>query len=182
MTYKLHTIKKNSFFGVKLTKDKLLLLLFILFFDFILYPIPILASEINISDDTNIVEEIVESFKLEKKLNFTNSFPETEEVKSSEQGFYTITAYNSEVAQCDSTPCITANGFNVCEHGIEDTIAANFLKFGTKVRIPEFFGDRIFIVRDRMNRRYTSRIDVWMKHKHSAIAFGKKYTKIEVLE
>ncbi len=95
---------------------------------------------------------------------------------------YTMTAYNSEVAQCDASPCITANGFNVCEHGIEDTVAANFLKFGTEIRIPELFGDKIFVVRDRMNARYTNRVDVWLLHKDNAIDFGVKYPLIEVLE
>jgi len=95
---------------------------------------------------------------------------------------HTITAYNSDPAQTDDTPCITANGFDVCEHWQEDTIAANFLKFGTKVRIPELYGDRIFVVRDRMNKRYTSRIDIWMKDKTDARNFGVKVAKIEVVE
>lgn len=92
-----------------------------------------------------------------------------------------ITAYNSDVAQCDASPCITANGFNVCKHGIEDTIATNALPFGTKVRIPDLFGDRIFIVRDRMNSRYHDRVDVWMLDHKKAIKFGIKYAKIEIL-
>ncbi|MDD2681114.1 MAG: hypothetical protein PHE20_03385 [Patescibacteria group bacterium] len=95
---------------------------------------------------------------------------------------HTITAYNSDPAQTDDTPCITANGFDVCEHWQEDTIAANFLKFGTKVRIPELYGDRIFVVRDRMNKRYTSRVDIWMKEKTDARSFGVKVAKIEVVE
>ena len=93
-----------------------------------------------------------------------------------------ITAYNSEVAQCDDSPCITANGFNVCQHGIEDTIAANFLEFGTKVRIPELFGDKIFIVRDRMNKRHADRVDIWMINRQDALNFGAQIAKIEVLE
>lgn len=95
---------------------------------------------------------------------------------------HVITAYNSEAAQTDSSPCITANGFNVCQHGEEDTIAANFLKFGTKVQIPELFGDRLFVVRDRMNKRYPDRVDVWMKEKYDAIQFGVKVAKIQVVE
>ncbi len=97
-------------------------------------------------------------------------------------GTHAMTAYNSEVGQTDDTPCITANGFNVCEHGIEDTVAANFLKFGTKVRIPELFGDRVFTVRDRMNKRYTDRVDVWMINKKDALQFGIRTARIEVLE
>jgi 3D (Asp-Asp-Asp) domain-containing protein len=95
---------------------------------------------------------------------------------------HVITAYNSEAAQTDASPCITANGYNVCESGVEDTIAANFLKFGTKVQIPELFGDRIFVVRDRMNKRHADRVDVWMKDRDDAIHFGVKTAKIQVIE
>lgn len=106
----------------------------------------------------------------------------TPEVRVVSTSMRTITAYNSVPEQTDSTPCITANGFDVCEHWTEDTIAANFLKFGTKVRIPELFGDRIFIVRDRMNTRFSDRIDVWMKEIPEARKFGKKTAYIEVVE
>jgi 3D (Asp-Asp-Asp) domain-containing protein len=95
--------------------------------------------------------------------------------------YVTTTAYNSEVAQCDSTPCITADGFNVCKHGIEDVVASNFLKFGTKIRIPEQFGDRVFVVHDRMATRFSNRIDIWMIEKSDAIAYGKRTVKVEIL-
>ncbi|MFA5155711.1 MAG: hypothetical protein WC453_04785 [Patescibacteria group bacterium] len=99
-----------------------------------------------------------------------------------DSGIHVITAYNSEAAQTDDSPCITANGFNVCAHGAEDTIAANFLKFGTKVKIPELFGNRIFIVRDRMNVKHPTRVDIWMKNKHDALQFGVKVAQIQVIE
>ena len=95
----------------------------------------------------------------------------------------TITAYNSEVGQCDDSPCITANGFNVCKHAKEDTVAMNGIKMGTKVRFPELFGDKVFVVRDRMNARYGSnRADVWMISKADAKKFGVKNARMEVLE
>jgi len=93
-----------------------------------------------------------------------------------------ITAYNSEARQTDNSPCITANGFDVCRHDKEDTIAANFLKFGTKIRIPALFGNRIFVVRDRMNKRHSDRVDVWMKNRHDAVKFGVKIAKIEIVK
>lgn len=94
-----------------------------------------------------------------------------------------MTAYNSEVGQCDDSPCITANGFNVCKHANEDTIAMNGMKMGTKVRFPELFGNKVFVVRDRMNARYGSnRADVWMISKADAKKFGVKSAKMEVLE
>jgi 3D (Asp-Asp-Asp) domain-containing protein len=94
----------------------------------------------------------------------------------------TLTAYNSEVEQCDGDPCTTANGFNVCAHGIEDTVAANFLPLGTKIMIPDLFGNRIFIVRDRTSRKYSDRVDVWMIKKHDALQFGKRHSRIVVIE
>ncbi|NBS41301.1 hypothetical protein EBS80_01420 [bacterium] len=92
-----------------------------------------------------------------------------------------ISAYTSEAAQTDSTPCIAARGFDLCAHGEEDVIAANFLPMGAKVRIPELYGTRIFTVVDRMNARYDRHVDVWMKDYTSAKSFGVKYATIEVL-
>lgn len=93
-----------------------------------------------------------------------------------------ITAYTSHVAQTDDTPCITASGLDVCKRGAEDIVATNFnwLPFGTKIKIPELFGDRIFIVHDRMNARYSQRVDVWMKSYADAVKFGKKYATVEI--
>lgn len=104
------------------------------------------------------------------------------QVKIISSSVRTLTAYNSLPEQTDATPCITANGFDLCKHWTEDTIAANFLKFGTKVRIPELFGDRIFVVRDRMNQRFSDRVDVWFKDKQDARQFGKRTARIEIVE
>lgn len=96
-------------------------------------------------------------------------------------GYHIMTAYNSLPNQTDDSPCITANGFNVCKHGVEDTVAANFLKFNTRIRIPDLFGDRVFIVRDRMNTRYPNNVDVWMVNYDDAKHFGRRVAKIEIL-
>jgi 3D (Asp-Asp-Asp) domain-containing protein len=90
-----------------------------------------------------------------------------------------MTAYTSEVAQTDDTPCITASGLDVCERDVENVVAANFLPIGTQVRIPELFGDRVFYVEDRMNARYYYKMDVWMKDYDDAIDFGLQYATIE---
>ena len=86
------------------------------------------------------------------------------------------TAYNSEVGQTDSTPFITASGTHV-RHGV---LAANFLPIGTRVKIPEIYGDQVFIVEDRMNARYHKKVDIWMENHSDAIVFGSKNIKIEV--
>ena len=120
--------------------------------------------------------------KLDRRGLSTVYRPKNKDWRVVNSSIRTLTAYNSEVAQCNDQPCITANGFNVCEHGVEDTIAANFLTFGTKVKIPSLFGDRIFVARDRMNQRYPERVDVWMLEKPDAIQFGVRRAEILIVE
>ncbi len=86
-------------------------------------------------------------------------------------------AYSSTPDQTDNTPFITAWGTQVRD-GI---IAANFLPFGTMIKIPELFGDKTFVVEDRMNRRYSHKIDVWFPERSQAMEFGNKKVKIEVV-
>lgn len=91
----------------------------------------------------------------------------------------TITAYSSVPWETDSTPHQTASGACVRD-GI---VAANFLAFGTKLRIPGLFGNKIFEVQDRMNTRYPKRVDVWMLHSHENRLFGiKRNVTIEIIE
>lgn len=93
-----------------------------------------------------------------------------------------VSAYNSAPNQTDSTPCITASGLNVCERAAEDIIATNYLHlpFGTKVRFPELYGDKVFLVHDRMNRKYSNTMDIWMQDYDTARQFGRQYTKVEI--
>ena len=90
----------------------------------------------------------------------------------------TLTAYSSTPDQTDSTPFITASNTRV-KWG---TVAANFLPFQTKIRIPGMFGDKVFVVEDRMNKRYWHRVDVWMPTRQEAINFGLRVLDIEILE
>jgi len=112
--------------------------------------------------------------------DFPNTFPVSEPNEPRKTMKIAVTAYNSLPGQTDSTPCITANGFNLCKHDTEDQIAANFLPFGTKVKFPEIYGDRVFTVSDRMNKRYWYHTDIWMKSYSDASKFGLKYTTIEI--
>ena len=93
-----------------------------------------------------------------------------------------VTAYNSLPGQTDSTPCITANGFNLCKNDTENVIAANFLKFGTKVRFPDYDPNTIYTVQDRMNARYNYRADIWMKNYADAREFGIRQLKMEIYQ
>ncbi len=85
------------------------------------------------------------------------------------------TAYSSTVDQCDSTPFITANG----THVYDGTLAANFLKFGTKVRFPALYGDKIFTVEDRM--RSNTKVDLWFPTRQEAVNFGARVIEMEIL-
>jgi 3D (Asp-Asp-Asp) domain-containing protein len=126
--------------------------------------------------DENLIVLNIKKQKKEEKV----PIKEEDKVKSS---FYTIlTAYNSEAAQCDSSPCITANGYNLCKYNKEDSVAINNLSFGTKIRIPAVFGDKVFTVRDRMHSKYYNRVDIWMIDKNEAINFGYKRAKVEVID
>ena len=90
-----------------------------------------------------------------------------------------ITAYSSTVEQTDSTPFITASGKRVAD-GI---VANNLLPFGTKVRIPDLYGDKVFVVQDRMNKRKGDfHLDIWMPTYQKAKNFGAEVAYIEVLQ
>lgn len=93
-----------------------------------------------------------------------------------------VTAYNSLPEQTDFEPCIAASGLDLCEHDREDIIATNFLNlpFGTRVKLPELFGDRVFVVHDRMNASIQATIDVWLKDYQQAKKFGRKWTTVEI--
>jgi len=88
------------------------------------------------------------------------------------------TAYSSTPDQTDDSPFITAMGSTVHD-GI---VASNFLKFGTKVRFPDVYGDKIFVVEDRMALRNSHKIDIWMESRAQALQFGVKYLTLEILE
>ena len=90
-----------------------------------------------------------------------------------------ITAYSSTVWETDEDPFITAAGTGVRD-GI---IANNYLPFGTKVRIPELYGDKVFTVEDRMNwKKGNYQVDIWFPSYLEAKEFGAKRTYIEILE
>lgn len=185
----MEALKKNhqKIFSLKQAKKTVIILIVALCFEFFLFPMPSLAAMevelLDISQEQGLIadsafdeaENITINVELNGKLPLSQ-----DDVKFSKH--IVITAYNSEPGQTDNSPCITANNFNVCKHGLEDTIAANFLPFGSKVKIPELFGERVFTVRDRMNRRFSNRVDVWMVEKPDAINFGVKIAKVVVLD
>lgn len=178
----------NRIISLKQAKIVVIILIAVLFFEFLLFPAPVMASQMEkynyISQNRGIVfsgNEVNQEINIDN-TEFKGKLPQSGAAEIKFSDHFTITAYNSEAGQTDNSPCITANSFNVCERGIEDTVAANFLPFGSRVKIPALFGDRVFIVRDRMNKRFSNRVDVWMIEKPKAIKFGIKMAKIEILK
>jgi len=186
----MEALKKNhnKIITLKQAKKIIIFLVFVLFFEFLLFPAPVAASQM---DEVAIISQEQSDIPGQNQINqemtinimeFNGKLPQSAGAEIEFSRHTVVTAYNSEVGQTDDSPCITANGYNVCENGVEDTIAANFLPFGSKVKIPALFGDRVFVVRDRMNKRFSNRVDVWMVEKPDAVNFGVKIAKIEVLK
>jgi 3D (Asp-Asp-Asp) domain-containing protein len=89
-----------------------------------------------------------------------------------------LTAYSSSPDETDDTPFITASGERVRD-GI---VATNFLPMNSTIQIPEIFGDKVFIVKDRMHHRKTNFVDIWMPSKEEALEFGIYETQIIVID
>jgi len=168
----------------KLNKDHILALTLVLAFEFC-FPHISMAQEASQSASSNFFAtssfaDIIKNDNLGLQANSQlinpESLPKSENRQPKKKIKVVITAYSSTVDQCDDTPFITANGHHVAD-GI---IAANFLYFGTKVQIPSLFGEKIFSVEDRMNTRFSDRMDIWMPTREEAIAFGVKYVEVWV--
>jgi len=89
-----------------------------------------------------------------------------------------LTAYSSTVDQTDDTPFITASNTRTRD----GVIAANFLAFGTKVKIPSVFGDKVFTVEDRMAKKHNDKIDIWFSERYLAKNFGIQKADVLILE
>ncbi len=113
------------------------------------------------------------------KLVVATPKPQTPQYHAVKNVRMVVTAYSSTVDQCGGDPFITASGTRV-QSG---TIAVNGLPFGTKLRIPDYFGDKIFVVQDRMSARYgRTRGDIWMPTRHDAIQWGARSVKVEIVQ
>jgi hypothetical protein len=91
----------------------------------------------------------------------------------------TVTVYHSVPWETDGDPWTTASG----SRARDGVVAANCLPFGTKLRLPDLFGDKVFTVEDRLApRKGCYIVDVWMEYSPSNKSFGAPVTTIEVLE
>ncbi len=128
----------------------------------------------------NITEEIIidrmEKFIL-PVVGETQSLPLEGEPSVIKEMWITVTAYSSTPDQTNDMPFTTA-WMTPVRDGV---IAANFLPFGSMVRFPDVYGDKVFYVEDRMNARYTYRVDIWMYTRQEARQFGLRYLRMEIL-
>lgn len=104
--------------------------------------------------------------------------PQTADRPASRTRWITLTAYSSTPDQTDGDPFTMASGQRV----YDGAIAMNGVRFGTKVRFPEIYGNKVFTVLDRMNARYGENIaDQWMETREAAIQWGARIVKMEIL-
>lgn len=87
-----------------------------------------------------------------------------------------VTGYSSTPDQTDSTPFITAANTKVRE----GVVASNYLPFGTRVMFPDLFGEKVFVVEDRLHPKNSHKIDIWFPSREAATAFGIRETVMEV--
>jgi len=157
------------------TKYIIIPLLLIVFWQFT-FPQPAIALE-KISD--NLQSKFIEQWQM-GSLEKSNRLPinENRPVAPAKQVMQiSVTAYSSTPDQTSGDPFTTASGTKVRD----GVIAANFLPIGTKVRFPEYFGNKIFTVEDRMHARYWYKADIWMASREEAKNWGNRYITIEIL-
>ncbi len=118
-----------------------------------------------------------------------NDILATKEVKVAERADFRvltmrITAYapldpRAVAGMChNGDPTSTASG-KYPKYGM---VATNALPFGTEIRIPELFGNQVFVVEDRMSSRYQNTIDILLDDQDDAIKMGVKWARVEVLQ
>jgi len=93
-----------------------------------------------------------------------------------------VTGYTSDPLETDDSPCISADGSDICALFIrgENTCASNDYRFGTILHID---GLGKCTVRDRMAKRLNGKIDWYFGFdKEAAFKHGKRTMKITIEE
>ena len=95
-----------------------------------------------------------------------------------------VTAYNAgDPRQTDDTPCIAANGENICKALAKGKkrCAANFVPLGSHLHVDKV---GVCLVTDRTNKRYRNRVDIAMQKDeyHKARQFGRQKLTVKVID
>ena len=135
-------------------------------------------------EETNFgcVKGITGVYDCTTDINVLKKWRAWEESKKKVTKMVPTTAYTSRVEETDDSPCISADGSDICKRYAngETLYATNDIPLGTKVKVDGVIGTVV----DRMNRRYTGtgRIDVYMGHNlKAARAHGLKMATLEII-
>ena len=95
-----------------------------------------------------------------------------------------VTAYNAgDPGQTDDTPCISANGENICKALAKGKkrCAANFVPLGSRLYVEKI---GVCLVTDRTNKRYRNRVDIAMQRDeyHKARRFGRQKLTVKIID
>mgnify|MGYP001826573271 CR=1 FL=1 len=95
-----------------------------------------------------------------------------------------VTAYNAgDPRQTDDTPCISANGENICNALAKGKkrCAANFVPLGSFLYVEKI---GVCLVTDRTNKRYRNRVDIAMQRDeyHKARRFGRQKLTVKIID
>ena len=95
-----------------------------------------------------------------------------------------VTAYNAgDVRQTDDTPCISANGENICKALAKGKkrCAANFVPLGSRLYVEKI---GVCLVTDRTNKRYRNRVDIAMQKDEyqKARQFGRQKLTVKIID
>ena len=132
----------------------------------------------------SLIQDVSENLDKELAISQENSLlaisnPNNPEPRVVETLPVIVTAYSSTILETDESPYFTASG----AHVRDGTVASNLLPFGTEIRMPELYGDKIFVVEDRLHwSAGKDKIDIWFPSRQEALNFGVKKTYIEILE
>lgn len=136
------------------------------------------AEEYNAQDERVIALQVE---ALRNAFKEAGEFPQSGFRPAKQERIVTITAYNSVPWQTNDQPCLGAQSTDICKfhnYGLDNTCAANFVPLGT---ILEVEGLGTCVVRDRMNKRFSDRVDWYMYMDiQGAREFGVQRKKISI--
>ena len=95
-----------------------------------------------------------------------------------------VTAYNAgDPNQTDDTPCISANGENICDALAkgQKRCAANFVPLNSLLYVDKI---GVCLVTDRTNKRYRNRVDIAMQKDEyqKAREFGRQKLHVKIIQ
>lgn len=143
---------------------------------FELLPTPVISTAMQMADDAIQTHGFVIPERFDAALQPAEDIPKYNKN-------YVVTAFNSVPWQTDASPCISADGSDICklkDQGEQSCAAA--LPFGTKINIPGF---GTCTVHDRLAPRFSSRIDLYFGGADQLAAakqWGKRHLEVQIMQ